>query len=366
MDAVFGLRQVMEKYGEKQRELYIAFIDLEKAHDRVPRSEVWRSMRMKGVAEKYIRVVQDMYREAKTRVRSAVGMTEPFPVRVGLHQGSAFSPYQFNLLMEVLVEEVVSEAPWSMLFADDIVLIAESRRDLQERLELWRRSLEEYGLRVSRTKTEYLEFNVAQGGDLYLQDYKLPKVEAFKYLGCTVAEDGQLEKEIDHRIQAAWSNWRKTSGVICDRKISARIKGKVYKTVVRPVMLYGAETWPLKKTQERKLDVAEMRMLRWMCGVTRRDRIRNDLIRGTVKVVEASAKAQEKRMQWYGHVKRRDEDYVGRRVMAMEVTGRRRRGRPRLRWKDRLREDLRERNLTEDQVLDRNSWRKLARRCDPI
>ena len=218
MDAVFALRQTMEKYRDKQRGLYMAFIDLEKAYDRVPRSEVWRSMRSKGVKEKYeyVKVVQDMYREATTRVRSTVGTTEPFQVKVGLHQGSALSPYLFNLLMDVMVEEVTKEAPWRMIFADDIVLISESHEKLQERLELWRGLLEDYGLKVSRQKTEYLECNVTQGGDLFMQDHKLPKVDAFKYLGSYVTKDGDLEREIDHRIQVAWNSWKRTSGVLCD------------------------------------------------------------------------------------------------------------------------------------------------------
>ena len=154
VDAIFILRQIMEKYAEKQRSLFLAFIDLEKAYDRVPRSEVWRSMRLKGIKEKYVRIVKDMYRNAKTRVRSAVGTTDPFAVKVGLHQGSSLSPYLFILLMDVLLGEMFKEAPWTMLFADDIVLVAERQDDLQERFEACRRSLEEYGLKVSREKTE--------------------------------------------------------------------------------------------------------------------------------------------------------------------------------------------------------------------
>ena len=107
-------------------------------------------------------------------------------------------------------------------------------------------------------------------------------------------------------------------------------------------------------------------MLRWMCGVTRLDRIRNEHIRGTVKVVGASAKAQDMRLQWFGHVKRRVSEHLGLRMMEMEVTGRRKRGRPRLRWKDRLRVDLDERGMEEDQAMDRNLWRRLARTSDPI
>ena len=83
--------------------------------------------------------------------------------------------------------------------------------------------------------------------------------------------------------------------------------------------MYGAETWALKKAQENKLEVAETRMLRWMCGVTKLDKIRNERIRGTTKVGEITKKVQGKRLKWYGHVMRREEHYVGRRAMIMKV-----------------------------------------------
>ena len=104
--------------------------------------------------------------------------------------------------------------------------------------------------------------------------------------------------------------------------------------------MYGAETWPIKGAKEKRLDVAEMNMLRWMCGVTKFDRIRNERIRGTTKVVEISKNIQERRFQWYGQVMRRDKTYVGRRVMEEEVQGRRGIGRPRQRWIERVRKDL--------------------------
>ena len=84
------------------------------------------------------------------------------------------------------------------------------------------------------------------------------------------------------------------------QEMNVNIKGKVYRTVVRPALMYGAETWTLKKAQEKKLEVAEMRMLRWMCGVTKLDKIRNERIRGTTKVGEIIKKVQERRLKWYG------------------------------------------------------------------
>ena len=85
--------------------------------------------------------------------------------------------------------------------------------------------------------------------------------------------------------------------------------------------MYGAETWAMKKAPEKKVDVAEMRMLRWMSGVTKLDRIIHERIRGTRKVGEISKKVLESRLKWYGHVLRREDECVGKRVMGMEVPG---------------------------------------------
>ena len=367
VDAIFALRQTMEKYAERQKELHLVFIDLEKAYDRVPRQEVWRCMREKGVSEKYVKVVKDMYAGVTTQVRSTTGTTEKFNVRVGLHQGSTLSPYIFDLVMDVITSEVREGVPWSMMFADDVVLVDMTREGVERKLEMWRRALEDRGLRISRVKTEYMWMGgEGKQGEVKLGSDNIKRVTSFKYLGSSVMEDGGMDTEINHRIQSAWMNWRRSSGILCDKRISAKVKGRFYKSVVRPAMVYGAETWAVKKAQERKLEVAEMRMLRWMGGVTRRDRIRNDYIRGTVKVVEVSKKIQQKRLQWYGHVMRREDDHACRRVMDMEVEGRRRRGRPKFRWKDNIANDMREKGLREQDVLDRRSWRRLIRNSDPI
>ena len=366
-DAIFVLRQVIEKYREKEKELHLVFIDLEKAYDRVPRQEVWRCLREKNVSEKYVRVIKDMYKGATTQVRSVVGTTEKFEVKVGLHQGSTLSPYIFYLLMDVIVADIKDQVPWSVLFADDVVLVARSREEAERKLEMWRRALEDRGLKISRTKTEYLWLNGEdQGEGLKIEQAEVKKVKSFKYLGSYVTENGDMDEEISQRIKSAWYNWKKMSGVLCDKRISARLKGKVYKSVVRPALLYSSETWPMKRAQERRMEVAEMRMLRWMCGATRRDRIKNDYIRGTVKVAEVTKKMQERRLQWFGHVMRKEEESVCRRVMNMEVPGKRGRGRPRKRWKDTLNEDMREKDVQVDDTQDRSRWRRLIRNSDPI
>ncbi|KAK3556402.1 hypothetical protein QTP70_007982 [Hemibagrus guttatus] len=236
--------------------------NLEKAYDRVPREELWYCMRKSGVAEKYVRVVQDMYERSRTVVRCAVGQTEEFNVEVGLHQGSALSPFLFAIVMDQLSEEVRQRSPWTMMFADDIVICSESREQVEENLERWRFALERRGMKVSRSKTEYMCVNEREGsGTVRLQGEEVKKVQEFKYLGSTVQSNGECGKEVKKRVQAGWNGWRKVSGVLCDQKISARIKGKVYRTVVRPAMLYGLETVSLRKRQESELEVAELKML---------------------------------------------------------------------------------------------------------
>ncbi|KAK3544767.1 hypothetical protein QTP86_026773 [Hemibagrus guttatus] len=229
-DAIFALRILMEKYRDGQRELHCVFVDLEKAYDRVPREELWYCMRKSGVAEKYVRVVQDMYERSRTVVRCAV-------------------------VMDQLSEEVRQESPWTMMFADDIVICSESREQVEENLERWRFALERRGMKVSRGKTEYMCVNEREGsGTVRLQGEEVKKVQEFKYLGSTVQSNGECGKEVKKRVQAGWNGWRKVSGVLCDQKISARIKGKVYRTVVRPAMLYGLETVSLRKRQESELE----------------------------------------------------------------------------------------------------------------
>ena len=134
-------------------------------------------------------------------------------------------------------------------------------------------------------------------------------------------EAAVMTTEIPQRVSAAWGNWKRCSGVLCDRRMPVKLKGNVYKTVVRPALLYGAETWATTRGQEAGLEVNEMRMLRWVCGVTMRDKIRNEHIRGTTRVVQASKKITEKRLKWYGHVGRMKEEHIVRTMLDVDIPG---------------------------------------------
>ena len=280
-------------------------MDLEKAYNRVPHEELWYCMRKSGIVEKYVQLVQDMYEGSKTVVRCAVGTTESFKVKVGLHQGSALSPFLFAVIMDRLTDEVRREPPWTMLFADDIVICKETRKEVDRRLESWRYALERREMKVSRSKTEYLCINGGNDDEtVKMEDIKVPRVKEFKYLGSTVQESGGCEREVKKKVQVGWNGWRKVSGVICDKRLPARVKEKVYSSVVRPAMVYGLEMVAVTKKQVEEMEVTEMKMLRFAMGAMRKDKIRNEHIRSTVKVERLEDEGGQAKVVWTCHEER--------------------------------------------------------------
>ena len=286
-------------------------------------------MRKTGIVKKYVRLEQDMYEGSKTGVRCALGTTKSFKIKVVLNQGSALSPFLFAVEMTRLTDEVRKEPPWTMLFADDIV-ICEGRSGAETRiLEV---CIERREMKVSRSKTEYLCINGGNDKEtVKMEDIKVPRVKEFKYLGLTVQESDSCDREVKRKVQAGWNGWRNVLGVICDRRLPARVKGKVYSSKVRPAIVYGLQTVTVTKKNVKEMEVAEIKILRFAMGVMIKDKIRNEHIRSTVKVERLGMKMREGRLRWYGHVMRRKQENVGRKIMEMEVPGKRRRGRPKRR-----------------------------------
>ena len=112
-------------------------------------------------------------------MRCAAGTSEPFAVEVGLHQGSAFSPFLFAIMMDSLTENIRKEAPWQMMFTDDVVLCGREKDVLELELKQWKEALEKRGMKVSRAKTEYMCLNGTPLGSVKMQSDQLPQVTEF-------------------------------------------------------------------------------------------------------------------------------------------------------------------------------------------
>ena len=238
----------------------------------VPREMVMATVRWMGVPEAEARMVEAMYERTKGRVVVGSGLSEEFPVNIGLRQGSALSPLLFIMVMEIISRKISTKNILrKMMYAGDLAIIAESKQDLQEVLEEWKWVFEKYRLRMSLEKTEVMwvghqreELNIRFNGK------EIKQVDGFVYLGGMVTEDGHSAAEVQRRTQAGANAWRKVEGVMLDRKISKKLKGKVPRTCVTPACLYGLETVALTEQQQQKLQVCENN---WVRRITRTKRV---------------------------------------------------------------------------------------------
>ena len=430
-DAIFVLRQLMEKHLAKRKRLYFAFVDLEKAFDRVPREVVRWALRKAGVEEWLVQAVMLLYTEAQTVVRTEAGDSKSFEVKVGVHQGSVLSPLLFAVVMDQVTKESREGLPWELLYADDLVLIAPSKEELQRKLEAWRTSLVGKGLKVNAAKSKIMigghnlgkitesgaypcgvcgkgvdrnsilctvcdkwihykcsgikgrlkakgppyecsrckEPNqvvdeIEQDG-LTVQGEVYQTVKSFCYLGDTVDAGGGVDAAVTARIRSGWNKFRELRPFLTSRAPSLKTKGTVYASCIRSCMTYGCETWAMKVEHEIKMERAESRMLRWMCGVSLKDKRRNEDLRKETGIENIRTIIRRARLRWFGHVFRMDDTNEVKKVMNMQVEGRTPVGRPKLTWEKVVDEDIKRLKWKKEDANDREKWRNMVRDVQP-
>ena len=330
-DAIFVVRQLQEKYLAANKRFYMAFIDLEKAFDRVTRKVIWWALGKLSVEEWIVGLVQGMY----VRVRVGEGYSEEFEVKFGVHQGSVLSPLLFIIMLEALSREFRSGVPWEDLYADDLVIIAELLEECVRRLLTWKEAMEKKGLRVNAGKTKIMicgtgldllqssgEFPCAvcrigvgsnsifcnsckhwvhkkcrglkrlkkdpdyrctpcQGTarpldcrpqkEVQVGPDKLEVVASLRYLGDMLSAAGGCELSTTTRVKTAWKKFKDLLPVLSSRHLSFKTHGCVYSSCVPSAMLHASETWPLTKPNLQRLQGNNRAMIRQICNVRLQD-----------------------------------------------------------------------------------------------
>ena len=153
--AIFIHRQLQEKHLAKNRKLYLAFVDLEKAFNQAPRKVIWWAMWKLAVEEWILKFVQAMCNNTRSKVRVNNTYSDEFGVKVGVHQGSILSPLLFIIVLKALSCEFFTETPWELWYADDLVNIAETKDEIKRKT-----NLEAKGLRVNIRKIKIMASSV--------------------------------------------------------------------------------------------------------------------------------------------------------------------------------------------------------------
>ena len=163
--------------------------------------------------------------------------------------------------------------------------------------------------------------------NIQLNGETMEEVQSFKYLGSCFSNDGGVKEDVSMRVGEGMKTFGAMKRLWNVRSVNVRAKRELYERVVVPTVMYGSEAWGLRVKERRKLDVMEMRCLRSMCGVTRMDRLRNEVVRERVGVDEKlSERVDRKVLKWYGHVERMSGERLTKRVYRSEVEGERGRG----------------------------------------
>jgi len=291
------------------------------------------------------------------------------------------SPWLFNVYMDSIVREVKRECveeglnlqserggdQWRvnmLLYADDTVLMGETEESLRKLVTVFHRVCGKRKVRINGDKSKVMRVG-ANGRVMDMRirigRVRVKQVEFFNYLGVVISAEGDGRQEFGHRLK---EGNRALGGVreVWNRGgMSLGMKRRVFESIVVPKVLYGSETWCLNAKEKNDLEVFEMKGLRSMCGLTIRDRVRNERIRercGWER--DLVSRCEQNVLKWYGHVMRGGEDSLAGRVIVGSVEGNRGRGRPKRRWMDGVREALERRGITgegRELVGDRNEWR---------
>ncbi|KAK3537609.1 hypothetical protein QTP70_017005, partial [Hemibagrus guttatus] len=309
---LYTLHRVLEGSWEFAQPVHMCFVDLEKAFERVPRDILWEVLCEYGVRGPLLRAVRSLYNWSRSLVRIASCKSDLFPVHVGLRQGCPLSPVLFVVFMDRISrcsqglegvrfgEHMIS----SLIFADDVVLLAPSSLDLQHALGHFAAECEAAGMKVSTSKSEAIVLNrkkvactLQVGGEL------LPQVEEFKSLGVLFTSEGRMDREIDRRIGAAaavmWSMYR---SVVVKKELSRKVRLSIYQSIYVPTLTYGHELWVMTERVRSRIQAAEMSFLCRVVGRSLRDRVRSSVTREELGVEPLLLHIERGQLRWLGHL----------------------------------------------------------------
>lgn len=380
-DQINTLRIILEQASEWQREVYLTFVDFEKAFDTLKWPSIWSRLLEIGVPPKIVRLLESIYRKYSCRVTHNGLISEDITVHSGVRQGCLLSPLLFLVVLDGIMLRITGERrrgiEWGLSntledldYADDLCLLSHTHADMQAKLDDLRQEAAKTGLKINTRKTKEIRSGVKNKSPLLIGTEAVERVHKFTYLGSVVSETGGSEEDIASRIAKARATFAQLRPVWQSRKLTRRIKLKIFGSNVKSVLLYGCETWKVTKDISRQIQVFVNRCLRRILGIYWPETISNiDLLE---KCHESPIDRQIKRRKWgwIGHTLRRGPDHIPKQALEWNPQGKRKRGRPRQTWRRTVVAEAAGIGMTWSEVKreaqDRSRWRTSVDALCPI
>lgn len=385
-DQIFTLKMIQNNSYEQNLGLHLLFIDFRQAYDSVIRAKLYEVLNSLGAPQKLIRLVRITLENVSMKVLVRGKLSRNFTTKKGLKQGDPLSTVLFNFVLEGILREsklhsngMIYHCRHQVIaYADDVTLIARSRKELEVVFGKLETTARAYGLNINVEKTKYMEmkqdpneitrktpFRTGNG------TYTFEKVAKFNYLGVAITNRSDETEEIDGRITRGSRAVGALNGILRAKRTSKRVKMRLYRTVIRPAALYGCESWILTQSNERKLEIWERKVLRGILGGKKMEdgtwrRQTNKEVYEAYGDPDIIQHIKAQRVRWLGHVSRMPASRHTSRALFEGGGGKKSRGRPRKKWVEAVKRDLDSIGVKDWRraAEDRPGWRAIVKKME--
>ena len=368
-DQIFALRNIIEQCTEWQRQLYINFIDFQKAFDSIHRDSLWKILKSYGIPDPIVQVIKSFYRN----FTCSVGNSDiSFEVQTGVRQGCVMSALLFNVAIDFVMRRATEDQPrgirWTPFyiledldFADDLAVLAHTHRHMQDKTSKLDTAAKQIGLTINDKKTEVMMLNVTTPEAIRLNGKDLPVTDCFTYLGSVVRNDGGAADDIKSRLGKARNAFIMLNKVWRSSIYSIQTKLKMYTSCVLSTLLYGSECWRMTEHDLMKLSTFHTKSLRRILRIFWPHTISNKGLLEQCGQMSIGTIIMRRRWRWIGHTIRRESGAITKVALHWTPEGKRKRGRPKITWRRTVEAELKDLGHSWATVTklatDRQKWR---------
>ena len=379
VDAILALRLLAELHRAFNRPLHVAYIDVKAAFDSVDRSSLWKALQGAGMPPFLLQLIRDLHTGTTARIRIQNELSAPFGTSSGVRQGCILAPGLFCRAIDWIMLlcsgnfgiDVGSAHFTDIDYADDAVLFTDNPDNWSHVLRSYEAAACTMGLHTNWSKTKVQNIGAGPAPDpVQMDGQTVESVTKFTYLGSDVDSDGYSTPEIHRRIGMASSIMGQLDRIWKQQNLSLHTKLRVYSSLVLSVLLYGSETWTMRKTDSDKVQAFHMSSQRRILGIRWYDHVTNSTVKETTGLADLTLMIADRRHSVFGHICRLSTEAPARRALQLciDVSSglrpaddwKRPPGRPRRTWLKQLEEDSgRTVGALSIVAQDRVAWRSL-------